>query len=88
MRRADSALSSTIKIFESIDQNVRGRNNPNKLTSRKLLQGGNDTLRINKEFYIPVSRARSPSRTKPPLSFPFFLFRSLSPSVVHLLLST
>ncbi|KAN0129875.1 CNH domain containing protein, partial [Lactarius tabidus] len=46
-----SLLSSTIKIFEPIDQNVRGRNKP---TFRKLLQGGNDTLRIYKEFYIPV----------------------------------
>jgi hypothetical protein len=46
-----SPLSSTIKIFEPIDQNVRGRSKP---TFRKLLQGGNDTLRIYKEFYIPV----------------------------------
>ena len=46
-----SPLSSTIKIFEPIDQNVRGRNKP---TSRKLLQGENDALRIYKEFYIPV----------------------------------
>ena len=46
-----SPLSSTIKIFEPIDQNIRGRNKP---TFRKLLQGGNDTLRIYKEFYIPV----------------------------------
>jgi hypothetical protein len=46
-----SPLSSTIKIFESIDQNIRGRNKPR---FRKLLQGGNDTLRIYKEFYIPV----------------------------------
>jgi hypothetical protein len=30
---------------------VRRRNKP---TFRKLLQGGNDTLRIYKEFYIPV----------------------------------
>ena len=46
-----SPLSSTIKIFELIDQNIRGRNKP---TSRKILQGSNDTLRIYKEFYIPV----------------------------------
>jgi hypothetical protein len=46
-----SPLSSTIKIFEPIDQNVRGRNKP---TFRKLLQGGDDTLRIYKEFHIPV----------------------------------
>ncbi|KAN0129799.1 hypothetical protein V8E53_012391 [Lactarius tabidus] len=41
----------TIKIFEPIDQNIQGRNKP---TFRKLLQGGNDTLWIYKEFYIPV----------------------------------
>ena len=46
-----SPLSSTIKIFEPIDQNIRGRNKP---TFRKLLQGGNDVLRIYKEFYILV----------------------------------
>ncbi|KAN0141547.1 hypothetical protein V8E53_000009 [Lactarius tabidus] len=46
-----SSLSSTIKIFEPIDQNVQGRNKPK---FRKLLQGGNDTLRIYKNFYIPV----------------------------------
>ncbi|KAI0954580.1 hypothetical protein AcW1_006427 [Taiwanofungus camphoratus] len=46
-----SPLSSTIKTFEPIDQNIRGRNKP---TFRKLLQGGNDTLRVFKEFYIPV----------------------------------
>ncbi|OBZ74240.1 Rho1 guanine nucleotide exchange factor 1 [Grifola frondosa] len=43
-----SPLSSTIKTLEPIDQNIRGRSKP---TFRKLLQGGNDTLR---EFYIPV----------------------------------
>jgi hypothetical protein len=46
-----SLLSSTTKIFEPIDQDVRGRNKP---TCHKLLQGGNDTLRTYKEFYIPV----------------------------------
>ncbi|TFY73666.1 hypothetical protein EWM64_g10346 [Hericium alpestre] len=46
-----SPLSSTIKILEPIDQNIRGRSKP---TFRKLLQGGNDTLRPYKEFYIPV----------------------------------
>ncbi|KAI0664258.1 CNH domain-containing protein [Cubamyces menziesii] len=45
-----SPLSSTIKALEPIDQNVRGRSKP---TFRKLLQGGNDTLRVYK-FYIPV----------------------------------
>jgi hypothetical protein len=37
-----SPLSSTIKALEPIDQNVRGRSKP---TFKKLLQGGNDTLR-------------------------------------------
>ncbi|KZS94658.1 RhoGEF Rgf2, partial [Sistotremastrum niveocremeum HHB9708] len=46
-----SALSSTIKTLEPIDQQIRGKNKP---TFRKLLQGGNDTLRPFKEFYIPV----------------------------------
>ncbi|EMD39301.1 hypothetical protein CERSUDRAFT_104516 [Gelatoporia subvermispora B] len=46
-----SPLSSTIKTLEPIDTNVRGRSKP---TFRKLLQGGNDTLRVFKEFYIPV----------------------------------
>ncbi|KAH9832563.1 CNH-domain-containing protein [Rhodofomes roseus] len=46
-----SPLSSTIKTLEPIDQNVRGRSKP---TFKKLLQGGNDTLRVFKEFYIPV----------------------------------
>lgn len=40
-----SALSSTIKTLEPIDQNIRGKNKP---TFRKLLQGGNDTLRVFK----------------------------------------
>jgi len=46
-----SALSSTIKTLEPIDQKIRGKNKP---TFRKLLQGGHDTLRVFKEFYIPV----------------------------------
>jgi hypothetical protein len=46
-----SPLSSTIKIFEPIAQNVRGSNKP---TFHKLLQGDNDTLRIYKESYILV----------------------------------
>lgn len=47
-----SPLSSTIKILEPIDQNVRGRSKP---TFRKLLQGGNDTLRIYKVcFFCPT----------------------------------
>lgn len=40
-----SALSSTIKALEPIDTTVRGRSKP---TFRKLLQGGNDTLRLFK----------------------------------------
>ena len=40
-----SPLSSTIKTLEPIDQNVRGRSKP---TFKKLLQGGNDTLRVFK----------------------------------------
>ncbi|GJE93881.1 CNH-domain-containing protein [Phanerochaete sordida] len=46
-----SALSSTIKVLEPIDTNVRGARKP---TFKKLLQGGNDTLKLFKEFYIPV----------------------------------
>ncbi|KAJ8521220.1 hypothetical protein ONZ45_g2019 [Pleurotus djamor] len=47
-----SQLSSTFKTLEPIDQNIRGRSKP---TFRKLLQGGNDTLKLfKKEFYIPV----------------------------------
>ncbi|KAF9006046.1 RhoGEF Rgf2 [Cyathus striatus] len=46
-----SQLSSTFKALEPIDQNVRGRSKP---TFRKLLQGGNDTLKPFREFYIPV----------------------------------
>jgi hypothetical protein len=38
-----SQLSSTFKTLEPIDQNIRGRSKP---TFRKLLQGGNDTLRL------------------------------------------
>ena len=46
-----SPLSSKIKIFEPINQNIRRRNKP---TFRKLLLGSNDTIRIYKEFYIPL----------------------------------
>lgn len=38
-----SPLSSTIKVLEPIDQNIRGRSKP---TFRKILQGGNDTLKL------------------------------------------
>ena len=40
-----SPLSSTIKVLEPTDQNIRGGNKP---TFRRLLQGGNDTLRVFK----------------------------------------
>ncbi|KAG9032105.1 RHO1 GDP-GTP exchange protein 2 [Tulasnella sp. JGI-2019a] len=46
-----SALSSTIKTLEPIDQSVRAKNKP---TFRKLLQGGNEMLKVFKEFYIPT----------------------------------
>ncbi|KAH9913549.1 CNH-domain-containing protein [Epithele typhae] len=46
-----SPLSSTIKTLEPIDQHTRGRSKP---TFRKRLQGGNDTLQVFKEFYIPL----------------------------------
>ncbi|KAJ3507393.1 hypothetical protein NLJ89_g6330 [Agrocybe chaxingu] len=46
-----SQLSSTFKTLEPIDQNIRGRAKP---TFKKLLQGGNDTLKMFREFYIPV----------------------------------
>lgn len=38
-----SQLSSTIKALEPIDHADRGRNKP---TFKKLIQGGNDTLRL------------------------------------------
>jgi hypothetical protein len=43
-----SPLSSTIKTLEPIDQNIRGRSKP---TFRKLLQGGNDTLKLFRVSY-------------------------------------
>ncbi|CCA74927.1 probable to GDP/GTP exchange factor Rom2p, partial [Serendipita indica DSM 11827] len=46
-----SPLSTTVKTFEPVDQSIRGKSKP---TFKKLLQGGNDTLRLFKEFYIPV----------------------------------
>ncbi|KAI5120261.1 hypothetical protein M0805_004597 [Coniferiporia weirii] len=46
-----SQLSSTIKVLEPIEYAVRGKNKP---TFKKLIQGGNDTLRLFREFYIPV----------------------------------
>ena len=47
-----SPLSSTIKTLEPIDQSVRGRSKP---TFRKLLQGGNDTL---KPFRVRVLQCK------------------------------
>jgi len=48
-----SSLSTTIKLFEPIDQSARGQRKE-KQTFHKLLQGANDTFRIYKEFYIPM----------------------------------
>lgn len=45
-----SPLSSTIKALEPIDYSARGKNKP---TFRKLLQGGNDTLRSFKVVLFP-----------------------------------
>lgn len=44
-----SQLSSTFKALEPIDQNIRGRSKP---TFRKLLQGGNDTLKPFRVCYF------------------------------------
>jgi hypothetical protein len=49
-----SPLSSTIKTLEPIDQNVRGRSKP---TFRKLLQGGNDTLKLFRVSLLLYDRA-------------------------------
>ncbi|KAG9045308.1 RHO1 GDP-GTP exchange protein 2 [Tulasnella sp. UAMH 9824] len=46
-----NVLSTTLKVLEPIDQALRGNNKP---ILKKLLQGGNDTLKIFKEFYIPA----------------------------------
>ncbi|KAF8630462.1 hypothetical protein AX15_002911 [Amanita polypyramis BW_CC] len=46
-----SQLSSTFKTMEPIDRNIRGRSKP---TFRELLRGGNDALKLFREFYIPV----------------------------------
>ena len=51
LRRQDEPALKHDQDFVPIDQNIRGRNKP---TFRKLFQGSNDTLRIYKEFYIPV----------------------------------
>jgi len=44
-----SPLSSTIKTLEPIDQNIRGRSKP---TFRKILQGGNDTLKAFRVSFL------------------------------------
>ncbi|EMR10036.1 hypothetical protein PNEG_01790 [Pneumocystis murina B123] len=46
-----SVLSSTIKILEPIDNVCRGKK---QAPFRFLLQGGQDVLRVFKEFYIPT----------------------------------
>jgi hypothetical protein len=46
-----SPLSSTFRVFQPIAQNTRERT---KLTLRQRLQGGNETLNMFREFYIPV----------------------------------
>ncbi len=53
-------LSSTFKTLEPIDQNVRGRNKP---TFKKLLQGGNDTLKMFR-VCLTCSVAPSPADEK------------------------
>lgn len=47
-----SQLSSTFKTLEPIEQSIRHRNKP---TFRKLLQGGNDTLRLFKVCDMIIS---------------------------------
>jgi CNH domain len=44
-----SALSTTVKTFEPIDQQIRGKSKP---TFKKLLQGGNDTLKLFKVVFL------------------------------------
>ncbi|WFD01264.1 RHO1 GDP-GTP exchange protein 2 [Malassezia yamatoensis] len=44
-------VSSTIKTLEPIERDLRQKKQP---TFRKLLQGGQDTLGVFKEFYIPT----------------------------------
>ena len=46
-----SQLSSTFKALEPIDQNIRDRARP---TFRRLLQGGNDTLKPFRVSFIPM----------------------------------
>ncbi|KAG5439006.1 hypothetical protein PCANB_002336 [Pneumocystis canis] len=46
-----SVLSSTIKVLEPVDNLCRGRK---QAPFKFLLQGGQDVLRVFKEFYIPT----------------------------------
>lgn len=46
-----SSLSSTIKTLEPIEQSIRARNKP---TFKKLLQGGNETLKVFKVRRLPI----------------------------------
>lgn len=46
-----SALSSTIKVLEPVDNVCRGKK---QVPFKFLLQGGQDVLKVFKEFYIPT----------------------------------
>jgi len=47
-----SALSSTIKVLEPIEQSMRGKKQQGGFMKR--LNGGQETLKVFKEFYIPL----------------------------------
>ncbi|CAE6398382.1 unnamed protein product [Rhizoctonia solani] len=59
--------NSIIKVFEPIEPSIRGKNKP---AFQQALRGGNDTLKILKEFYIP-SKAHSISFLKTKLCVAF-----------------
>ena len=73
-----SPLSSTVKVLEPIDYTARAKNKP---TFRKILQGGNDTLRAFKvsifiiqylsNFNIPLLYRNSISLWSPALCISF-----------------
>ncbi|EWC44553.1 hypothetical protein DRE_06725 [Drechslerella stenobrocha 248] len=46
----NSSMSATVKVYEPMDTLSKGRNKP---AFRKLLAGGQDGLKLYKEFYIP-----------------------------------
>ncbi|KAF3917047.1 hypothetical protein ABW21_db0208163 [Orbilia brochopaga] len=46
----NSSMSATVKVYEPMDTLAKGRNKP---AFRKLLAGGQDGLKLFKEFYIP-----------------------------------